>query len=125
MIAKDFIEEKLRLLASKFIDIQIRYEYRANTNSHLIEIIPLSFFEGNETYFEEEAKIEDEFEQLFPSENIVFISEDSLTVIKRADLELGYDKVIFDNNTFIINFEVIGYSEDVQIHGFENYALAA
>ena len=101
MIAKDFIEEKLRLLASKFIDIQIRYEYRANTNSHLIEIIPLSFFEGNETYFEEEAKIEDEFEQLFPSENIVFISEGSLTVIKRADLELGYDKVIFDNNTFI------------------------
>ena len=92
MTAKDFTEERLRLLASKFIDIQIRYEYRANTRSHLIEIIPLSFFEENESYFEEEAKIEDEFEQLFPSENIVFISKGSLIAIKKADLELGYKK---------------------------------
>ena len=125
MIAKDFIEEKLRILASKFIDIQIRYEYRVNTNSHLIEIIPLSFFEGNESYFEEETKLEDEFEQLFPSENIVFISEGSLTVIKKADLEFGYDKISFNNNTVIINFEVIGYSEGIESHGIENYALAA
>jgi len=125
MIAKDFIEEKLRILASKFIDIQIRYEYRVNTNSHLIEIIPLSFFEGNESYFEKETKLEDEFEQLFPSENIVFISEGSLTVIKKADLEFGYDKISFNNNTVIINFEVIGYSEGIESHGIENYALAA
>lgn len=128
MTARDYIEEKLTLLAKKFIDIQIRYEYRANTRSHLIEIIPLSFFEEDEAYFKEESAIEDEFEQLFPSENIVFISEGSLTVIKKADMELGYQK-----STFIINLdqlnisayiEVLGFSEDIQSQDF-NYALAA
>ena len=125
MTAKEYIEENLKFLASKFSDIQIRYEHRANTGSHLIEIMPLSFFEGNGSYLEEETKIEDEFEQLFPSENIVFISEGSLTVIKKADLELGYDKISFDNNTLIIDFEVIGYSEYLEIIGVTNYALAA
>jgi len=84
MTAKDYIEEKLSLLASKFTDIKIRYEHHANTGSHLIEIMPLSFFEENGSYLEEETKIEDEFEQLFPSENIVFISEGSLTVIRKC-----------------------------------------
>lgn len=125
MTAQGFIEEKLRALALKFIDIKIRYEYRANTYSHLIEIIPLSFFEGNKDYFEDEAKIEDEFEQLFPTENIVFISEGSLTAIKKADLELGYDKISFENTSYIIDFEIFGYSDNVQSLGFENYALAA
>jgi len=125
MTATDYIEEKLRVLASKFTDIKIRYEHRSNTGSHLIEIVPLSFFEGNGSYLEEETKIEDEFELLFPSENIVFVSEGSLTVIKRADLELGYDKISFDNNTLIIDFEVTGYSGYLEIIGITNYALAA
>jgi hypothetical protein len=125
MKAKDFIEEKLRLLASKFKEVHIRYEYRTNTRSHLVEIIPLRFFEENESYFEEEANIEDEFEKLYPEENIIFISEGSLTEIKNADLELGYEKFSFDYNSFIINFEVDGYSEEVENQSFENYALAA
>lgn len=125
MTAKDYIEEKLSLLASKFTDIKIRYEHRANTKSHLIEILPLCLFEGNGSYLEEEAKIEYEFEQLFPSENIIFISEGSLTVIRKVDLELGYDKISFDNNALIIDFEVIGYSEYPEIIGITNYALAA
>ncbi len=125
MKANDFIEEKLRLLASKFKEIHIRYEHRVITRSHLIEIIPLSFYEENESYFEEEANIEDEFEKLFPEENIVFISEGSLTEIKNADLELGYKKFSFDYNSLIIKFEVEGYSEEVENQSFENYALAA
>ena len=48
-----------------------------------------------------------------------------MTVIKKVDLELGYDKISFDNNALIIDFEVIGYSEDLEIIGLTNYALAA
>lgn len=125
MKAKDFIEEKLRLLASKFNEVQIRYEYRANTRSHLVEVIPMSFFEGNKDYIEEEAKIEDEFEKLFPEENIVFISEGSLTEIKNVDLKLGDERISFNNSSSRIKFEVFGYSECVENQSLQNYALAA
>jgi len=125
MKAKEYIEGKLRLLASKYCEVQIRYEYRANTGSHIIEIIPLSFFEENNDYLIEEAQIEDEFERLFPKENIVFISEGSLTSIKDPDLELGYKIICYDFGSTLIHFEVDGYSSNIENRGSENYALAA
>ena len=87
----EFLETKLNELYAKFSDVKIRYEYRANTYSHLIEIIPLSFFEGNEEYISLEAKIEDEFEASFPNENIVFISKGSLSEINNPEFTLGYE----------------------------------
>lgn len=92
MTAKDYIEEKLMELKSTFADIQLRYGYDPATRSHLVKIVPSYFREGNEDYFKEEAKIVDEFNQLFPSESIDFISEDSSIKIKNADLELGSDE---------------------------------
>lgn len=92
MTAKDYIEEKLKELKSTFTDIQIRYGYDPDTGSHLVKIAPSYFREGNEDYFKEEAKIVDEFNQLFPSESIDFISEDSSIKIENTDLELGSDE---------------------------------
>ena len=89
MKSKKFIKEKLELLFAQFNDIKIRYEYTANTYSHLIEVTPLDFFEENERYMTLEAKLEEEFESLFPRENIVFISEGSLSEIRSAEFELG------------------------------------
>jgi len=125
MNARDYIEGKLRSLASKYCEVQIRYEYRVITKSHLIEIIPLSFFEKNKDYIADEAEIEDEFEKLFPNENIVFISEDSLTEINNLDLELGYKTICIDFSSLLINFEVVGYSTDNANKCSENYAIAA
>ena len=125
MNSKDFIKEKLNELFSKFGGIQIRYEYRANTQSHIIEIIPLSFFESNAHYMEFEAMIEDEFEQLFTNENIVFVSQDSLTEIKQVDFELGYTDIILVVGNSNIEVEVSGYSESVPIFECNYYALAA
>lgn len=92
MTAKDYIEEKLRLLKSTFTDIQIRYEHDPVAQSHLVEITPSYFKEGNEDYFKEEAKIVDEFNQLFPSDSVDFISKDSSIKIEDADLELGSEE---------------------------------
>ncbi len=125
MKAKEFVEGKLKELASKFKEVIIRYEYRANTQSHLVEVVPLSFFEGNEAYLIEEAKLENEFETIFPMENIVFISEGSLTEIKKIDLEIGPRIITFDYIKSTIEFEVEGYSEAVEPQECENYALAA
>lgn len=125
MKAKVFLEKKLEELFSKFEEIKIRYEYMANTRSHIVEIMPFSLFEENKDYLVEETNIEDEFELLFPTENIVFISEGSLTEIKNADIELGYDKILFDYCDYISELEVDGYSEEVETMGCETYALAA
>lgn len=92
MTAKEYIEEKLQMLKSTFEDIEIRYEHDPVTKSHLVEIIPSYFKEGNEDYFKEEAKIVDEFNQLFPSDSLDFISKDSSIKIENADLELGSDQ---------------------------------
>lgn len=125
MKAQEFLIEKLRELSSKYEEVKIRYEYRANTQSHLVEIIPLSFFEKNAAYLIDESSIEEQFEALYPMESIVFISEGSLTEIKKADLELGYNKIIYDCNKFAVEYEVLGYSDMVESIGCDNYALAA
>lgn len=125
MNSKEFLIERLKELFSRFEDIKIRYEYRKNTCSHIIEVIPLAVFKKDEDYMFAEAKLEDEFEQLFPQQDIVFISEGSLTEIKNPDLLLGYDSMIFDNTGFDTKFIVEGFSEEVNVAGCENYALAA
>lgn len=125
MNSKEFLIERLKELFSKFEDIKIRYEYRKNTYSHIIEVIPLAVFKSNEDYMFAEANLEDEFEHLFPQEDIVFISEGSLTEIKNPDLLLGYDLIIFNNIFFDTEFIVEGFSEEVNVAGCENYALAA
>ena len=69
MKSKKFIKEKLEQLFAQFNDIKIKYEYRANTCSHIIEVTPLEFFEKDERYVTLEAELEEEFETLFPNEN--------------------------------------------------------
>jgi len=127
MKAKEYILNKLTELSTLFTDISIRYEFRTNTNSHLIEVTPLYFYENNQDYLIAESNIEDEFESLFPSENVVFISENSLTEIKEAELEFGIiDEITFNNYNINIEFEVKGYSGIAEtIKPNEKYALAA
>lgn len=125
MKSKQYLLEKLQELSLNFKDIKIRYEHRLNTSSHLIEVIPLAIFQSNEEYMLAEANLEDEFENLFPQEDIVFVSEDSLTEIKRPDLLLGYESVTFENQSSSAELIIEGYSFDVDYTGCEYYALAA
>lgn len=125
MKSKEFIVDKLNYLYSIFNDIKIRYEYRSNTFSHLIEIIPLSFFEKNEEYMAIESEIEEEFESKFLDENILFISEESLSEIINPEFKLGYDEIKFNNVALSINFVIKGYNVNDDIYNSNNYALAA
>lgn len=125
MKSRKFIEHKLTELFAKFNDIKIQYEYRANTYSHIIEVTPLVFFKENECYITLEAELEEEFESLFPNENILFISEDSLSEIINPDFILGYESITFDNEVFNTEFVVEGFSEDVDFQYNNNYALAS
>lgn len=81
MNPSEFINIKIEYLKSKFKDITIKYQYKLTTNTHIIHISPLSLYEYNIEYLFEEEDIENEFMKLFPTEEILFISEDSLTEI--------------------------------------------
>lgn len=81
MNPSEFINIKIEYLKSKFKDITIKYQYKLTTNTHIIHISPLSLYENNIEYLFEEEDIENEFMKLFPTEELLFISEDSLTEI--------------------------------------------
>ncbi len=78
----DFVIERLESLYSTIENINIRYEYRQTTSTHIIEITPKDIFDSNEDYIIYEEKIEGEFKTAFFDENILFISSESLTEIK-------------------------------------------
>ena len=81
LTSKQFIDKKIEYLKSKFKDIIIKYQYKDNSETHIIHILPLSLYEKNIEYIMEEEEIENEFFNLYPNEEILFISEDSLTKI--------------------------------------------
>lgn len=100
MKSKEFIKKQLGGISKKYLGIKIRYEYRESTNSHIIEVIPLNLFDTNPGYIEDEINLEEEFENNFPNENIVFISEDSLTEIRMPDWVSGSNNFSFENECY-------------------------
>lgn len=125
-----FLEEKLKELFLLFPKSNIRYEFRPNRNSHLVEVTPLNFY-YNDKYKLAETQIEDQFEENFPSENIIFISENSLNKILTPDFELisqvrGKVCLLSDNlATPPYNFINLSPEFVFEYVGENNYALAA
>lgn len=99
--ANNYIKEKLRGLHNRFFDMKIRYEFNEGLNIHLIEVLPLSLYEGNQEYILAEMELEEEFHSLFPQEEILFVSTDSLNQVENPDYRLGY------NDTFSYRIESI------------------
>ena len=124
MNSKKFILESLNRLSVVFPEVKIRYELNIHSQCHIIEIIPLEVFEGNEDYMKAEAALEIEFEKLFPEEEIIFISEGSLTEITNTEYEFGNDEIYFDVNFLPIDIITNGYNE-LTTDGSENYSIAA
>lgn len=99
--ANNYIKEKLRGLHNRFFDMKIRYEFNEGLNIHLIEVLPLSLYEDNQEYILAEMELEEEFHSLFPQEEILFVSTDSLNQVENPDYRLGY------NDTFSYRIESI------------------
>lgn len=88
---KEFFKERLGELSEKFPELKIRYEYRKNLSTHLIEVLPFDEFENNEIYIFEEMEIETQFGSLFDvKQEVLFISSNSLTEIKNPEIIFGY-----------------------------------
>jgi hypothetical protein len=122
--AKDFLIENLNRISVLFPEVNIRYEYRSSTNSHIIEVIPLSVFKNNDNYIIAEINLEESFEEQFPNEDLVFISEDSLTTINNAEFAFGNNLMSFDVS-FVESNNITGSFDETFNDVSVSWALAA
>jgi hypothetical protein len=126
----NFIEKHLSILFDKFPKSNFRYEFRENRDLHLIEVTPLHFY-NNDSYMYCETEFEDEFELLFPQENLIFISQDSLNKIRNPRFELLAEKEFIFKHSFeqfssyVMNCDNDSDAFFAEIAGVNNYALAA
>ncbi len=124
MNSLNFILEELHILFSLIEGIEIRYEYKSNLSTHLIEVKPLDLYNSSELYIEKEIELEERFSKLYPNEDLVFVSEDSLSKIENPNLTLQYKLFYQSKNENLINKEnVFGFELEFFIDN--NYALAA
>ena len=124
----DFIIKELKSLHNKFTNSNIRYEFCNSSNTHLVEVTPFEFY-NSETYMEAELGFEDLFLDKFPNEDLVFISEQSLSKISNPIFELFSEKTGFFRTDFIVDSSFSNFidicEDDYHLTGENNYALAA
>lgn len=124
----DFIIRELKSLHNKFTNSNIRYEFCKSSNTHLVEVTPFEFY-NSETYMEAELDFEDLFSENFPNEDLVFISEQSLSKISNPIFEIFSEKSGFFRTEFIVYPSLSSFvdfcEDDYQSIGENTYALAA
>ena len=120
----DFIISELKNLHSKFTNSNIRYEY--SNSSHLVEVTPQEFY-NSDRYMQYELDLEDRFFEIYPSEDLIFISDQSLSKITNPIFEIFCEKVGGFRTDFIVfpssDFEFC--QNEYERMGETNYALAA
>ncbi|NCA86148.1 MAG: hypothetical protein EOM83_11340 [Clostridia bacterium] len=79
MNSHQYIENKLQKLVKEFPQITLLYEFDEVNETHVVEVSPLSVYENNNSYMEAEGDLTFDFDQRFFPEEIMFVSEDSLT----------------------------------------------
>lgn len=124
----DFIIKELKSLHNKFTNSNIRYEFCKFSNTHLVEVTPFEFY-NSEIYMEAELDFEDLFLDNFPNEDLVFISEQSLSKISNPIFEIFSEKTGFFRTDFIVYPSLSTFvdicEDDYHLMGENNYALAA
>jgi len=89
MGSTDFLVKELKKIYSSLSYLEIRYEFRNNIKTHLIEVKPIHCFEKDRNYIFSQIDLEGRFEQLFPLEEILFMTDNVLIKIENPILELG------------------------------------
>ena len=118
-----FLRNNLNKIFLKLDNVEISYEFRGLSNTHIIEVKPNSIYSNCIEYIDMEIELEEEFMMKFPEEEILFISEESLTSIEMPLFVLKY-KVQY---SFANLYTPIKVKNDLSIDCFDesDYTLAA
>ena len=103
----NFLKDKLSEVYRSLPYLQIRYEYKLNINTHVIEVKPNYCYEKDSNYIDAQLELEDSFEELFVDEEIVFITENELIQVEDPILELGVLDRIIEEIEEELNFQVV------------------
>ncbi len=127
MNPQTYLREKFDILIESFPGIKIKYEIKKRDyDNHIIEILPIEMYE-NKKYMEIESDISFEFEQLFQEDEIMFVSEKSLTRVKNPVLTLGfpdYSFVIKQEKGFLTNvLSILGINTNIYVFDADESAL--
>ena len=87
MKSKIYIKEELKKIYQSIDNIFIKYEFRRSISTHIVEITPLTIFESDKNYINLEIDLEENFQKLFPEEEIIFVSNDSLITVNNSEFE--------------------------------------
>lgn len=88
MNATEYIQDRLRRLADEFLGISLKYEYKADSSIHFVEVLPAELYHHDRDYAIAEDKIIMDFIKNFPDENICFITDDSYVKIENPSFVL-------------------------------------
>lgn len=124
MKSKEYLKIKLNEISNIFPELSFRYQFNENTKTHIIEVKPLEASQTNDDYIKYESNLMFDFENMFLSETILFVSEDSLTQITNP--EFVFDKKTFKSVSWLSNYIFdMDVQESFSVSGENNYALAA
>lgn len=118
-----FLTNELNKFYEEFPYIEIRYEYRESINTHIIEVRPEKSFEEDKVVINYQIDLEDDFESIFPSESILFITDNELISIKNPILELGasYKECVYETITAPFKIDFAFQEIDKFINDYDKY----
>ncbi len=120
MTPQTFIIQQLKELLNEIPGIiGIRYGISAYTGSHIIEIYPEETYYNNDDYIKKEIAVTEQFEKLFPGEELFFITGDGLSKVENPIFESfvqTIDNLFVEKNTGWYD----NYKQDI-IVSTENY----
>ena len=124
MTAKEYIYKNLQKIANLFTNLTFTYEYKEMSQTHVVEVKPEFEFRLNEEYIDAEIDLTAEFDELFYPESILFISEESLTEISKAEKVFKFNQFVNKNEMIKISSDAI-FPDYLAYSTFDQYALAA
>lgn len=84
-----YIHAELERLSKCFPQVHIKYGFRDTINCHIVELLPLEEYHNNKDLDEQWIPWSFTFRELYPSEDIVFVSSESRLSVKEPIFELN------------------------------------
>ena len=92
MLAQEFIKNNLHKLSASFPDTCFKYGFDEEIKTHVIEITPQEHFYNLDALDEAWIPVSISFMELFPKEEIVFISSDSSLAMDKYSFACNQQK---------------------------------
>jgi hypothetical protein len=85
MTAKQYIFKNLETLVNQFLEISFSYEYHPLSDTHFVHVRPLKDYTDNKKYQLAEVAFVDKFLDLYPTDSIAFVSDESLVTVSKPE----------------------------------------